>query len=108
MNVSQANPFTAMDLSATNTTLPSLASSTAVDGLECTDGDLLRAVPMARRKHSKSSEFVGSRKKGRKKRACISFPFVPLRANGPQEMYAYEFMVDVDPPPLLEHGSLIR
>ena len=74
MDVFRADPFTAMDLSATNTTLPSLGSSTAVDGLESTDGDSLRDVPMAKRKHSKSSEVVGPGKKGRKKRAHIPSP----------------------------------
>jgi hypothetical protein len=99
MDVFRADPFTAMDLSATNTTLPSLDSSTAVDGLECTDGDPLRVAPMAKRKHSESPELVGPRRKGRKKRARIQSPsFVPFPATGPQEMYAYEFMVDVDPP----------
>ena len=94
MDVFRANPFTAMDLPrATNTTLP------AVDSIECTDGDSLRAVPMAKRKLSKSPESVEPRRKGRTKRARIQSPsFVPFPATGPQEMYAYEFMVDIDPP----------
>ena len=45
IDVFRADPFTAMDLSPTNTTLPSLDSSTAVDGLEYTDGDSLHVVP---------------------------------------------------------------
>jgi hypothetical protein len=93
MDVFRANPFTAMDLShATNTALD---SSTAVDS---TNGDSLRAVPMAKRKLSKSPESVEPKRKGRTKRARIQSHFVPFPATGPQEMYAYEFMVDVDPP----------
>ena len=98
MDVFRANPFTAMDLScATNTILPSLDSSTAADSIEC--GDSLRAVPTAKRKLSKSPESVEPRRKGRTKRARIQSPLaVPFPATGPQEMYAYEFRVDVDPP----------
>ena len=94
MDVFRANPFTAMDLSrANNTTLP------PVDSIQCTGGDSLRAIPMAKRKLSKSPESVEPRRKGRTKRARIQSPsFVPFPATGPQEMYAYEFMVDVDPP----------
>ena len=81
MDVFGADSFTAMDLSANNTTLPSLGSSTAADGLECTDGDLLRAVPMAKRKHSKSPEFVEPRRRAAKSvRAfrLLSSHFAPL------------------------------
>lgn len=97
MDVFRADPFTAMDLShATNTALD---SSTAVDSSGCTNGNSHRAVPMAKRKLSKSSESVEPKRKGRTKRARIqSPPFVPFPATGPQEMYAYEFMVDIDPP----------
>jgi len=100
MDVFRANPFTAMDLSrATNTTLPSLNSSTAADSIQYTNGDSLRAVPTAKRKLSKSPESVEPRRKGRTKRARIqSLPVIPFPATGPQEMYAYEFRVDVDPP----------
>jgi hypothetical protein len=78
MDVFRADPFTAMGLSATNTTLPSLGSSTVVDGLECTDGDSLRAVPMAKRKHSKSLKLVGPRKKGVHAFRLLSPYFAPL------------------------------
>ena len=97
MDVFRANPFTAMDLShATNTALD---GSTAVDSVGCTNGDSLRAVSMAKRKLSRSPESVEPKRKGRTKRARIQSPsFVPFPATGPQEMYAYEFMVDVDSP----------
>ncbi|KAI9465343.1 hypothetical protein BJY52DRAFT_681773 [Lactarius psammicola] len=100
MDVFRANPFTAMDLSrATNTTLPSLDSSTTADSIHCTNGDSLLSVPTAKRKLSKSPDSVEPRRKGRQKRARIqSLPVVPFPATGPQEMYAYEFRVDVDPP----------
>lgn len=97
MDVFRADPFTAMNLShATNTALD---NSTAVDSIGCTNGDSLRALPMAKRKLSKSPKSVEPKRKGRTKRARIQSPsFVPFPATGPQEMYAYEFMVDVDPP----------
>ncbi|KAF8270424.1 hypothetical protein EI94DRAFT_1798093 [Lactarius quietus] len=97
MDVFRANPFTSMDWSrATNTTPPSLDSSTTVNSI---DGDSLRAAPMAKRKLSKSPESAEPRRKGRTKRARIqTHSFVPFPATGPQEMYAYEFMVDIDPP----------
>ena len=98
MDVFRANPFAAMALArAPDTTLPSLRSSTAADGIDC--GDSLRAVPMAKRKLSKSPESVEPRRKGRTKRVRTQSPLVvPFPATGPQEMYADEFMVDVDPP----------
>ncbi|KAI9441722.1 hypothetical protein H4582DRAFT_1406642 [Lactarius indigo] len=101
MDVFRANPFAAMDLSrATNTTPPSLDSSIAADSIQCTNGSLLRAAPAAKRKLSKSpGEAAQPRRKGRTKRARIhSLPVIPFPATGPEEMYAYEFRVDVDPP----------
>ena len=38
MDIFRADPFTTMDLLTSDTTLSSLGSSTAVDGLECTEG----------------------------------------------------------------------
>ena len=97
MDVFRANPFTATDLShATNTALD---GSSAVDSVGCTNGNSLRAVSMGKRKLSKSPESVEPKRRGRTKRARIQSPsFVPFPATGPQEMYAYEFMVNVDPP----------
>ncbi|KAH9036209.1 hypothetical protein EDB85DRAFT_2143338 [Lactarius pseudohatsudake] len=101
MDVFRANPFTAMDLSrATNTTSPSLDSSIAADSIQCTKGGLLRAAPTTKRKLSKSpGEAAQPRRKGRTKRARVhSLPVIPFPATGPEEMYAYEFRVDVNPP----------
>ncbi|KAH9174864.1 hypothetical protein EDB89DRAFT_1904101 [Lactarius sanguifluus] len=98
MDVFRANPFAAMDLlRGTNTTLD---SSIAADSIQCTNGGLLRAAPTTKRKLSKSpGEAAQPRRKGRTKRARVhSFPVIPFPATGPEEMYAYEFRVDVDPP----------
>ncbi|KAH8994526.1 hypothetical protein EDB92DRAFT_1815046 [Lactarius akahatsu] len=90
MDVFRANPFTAMDL----------VTSIAADSIQCTKGGFLRAAPTTKRKLSKSpGEAAQPRRKGRTKRARVhSLPVIPFPATGPEEMYAYEFRVDVDPP----------
>lgn len=97
IDVFRANPFTSMDLSRhANTILPSFDTSTAADTIERTNGVSLRAVSTAKRKVSNSPESAKPRKKGRSKRARIKSPLVlPFPATGAQEMYAYEFRVDL-------------
>ena len=102
MDVFRADPFTTMDLllltllsllSVVRLPLMALSAQTGINFVSC------RWRSANTLTHSNSPEFVGPRKRGRKKRARIpSTSFVPFRATGPQEMYAYEFLVDVDPP----------
>ena len=92
MDVFRANPFAAMNLSRTNSTTPSsLDNSTDADSLlEFSDN----ARPVAKRTHSPVA--VEQKKKCRTKRARIqSPPVVPFPATGPQEMFAYEFRLDI-------------
>ncbi|KAH9067549.1 hypothetical protein EDB87DRAFT_1573164 [Lactarius vividus] len=98
MDVFRANPFTAMDLSRATT--PPLDRSIAADSTQCTNAGLLRAAPTTKRKRFKSpGEAAQPRRKSRKKRPRVhSVPVIPFPATGPEEMYAYEFRVDIDPP----------
>jgi hypothetical protein len=85
MDVFRANPFAAMNPS--HTTPPSLENST-----DANSPDYLDSVrPTTKRPHSPEQK-----KKYRTKRARIqSPPAVPFPATGPQEMFAYEFRLDI-------------
>jgi hypothetical protein len=91
MDVFRANPFAPISQSrTTSTTPPSLENSTDADSLDYSDN----AKPAAKRPHSP----VGAeqKKKYRTKRARIqSPPVLPFPATGPQEMFAYEFRLDI-------------
>jgi hypothetical protein len=81
MDVFRANPFAPMNPS--HTTSPSLDTN-SLDYLDSVE-------PTKKRPHS-----PGQKKKYRTKRARIqSPPVVPFPATGPQEMFAYEFTLDI-------------
>ncbi|KAI0302426.1 hypothetical protein B0F90DRAFT_216601 [Multifurca ochricompacta] len=95
MDVFRANPFATIDLSrTTHTPLPSLDSSADADGAKHKIGDSPRAGAAAKR--MLSPKTVEPRRKSRAKRARIqSPPVVPFPATGPQQMFAYEFRLDI-------------
>jgi hypothetical protein len=88
MDVFRANPFATMNPShTTSTTPPSLENSTDANSFDYSD----HVKPTAKRPHSPEQK-----KKCRTKRARIqSPPVVPFPATGPQEMFAYEFRLDI-------------
>ena len=95
IDVFRANPFTAMDQSRiTDTTPPSLDNSTNPGSAECKVGDPRHSRSAA--KHILSPDAVEQKRKARTKRARIqSSPVVPFPATGPQEMFAYEFRLEI-------------
>jgi hypothetical protein len=95
IDVFRANPFAAMDLPRiTSTFPPSLGDSINPDSAECKIGGSRRARSAA--KHILSPSTVEQKRKARAKRARIqSSPVVPFPATGPQEMFAYEFRLDI-------------
>jgi hypothetical protein len=95
MDVFRANPFTAMDLSCTTSTAPpSLDNSTNPNSIQCKIGVLHR--PRSATKHILSPDPVEQKRKTRTKRARIQPPSaVPFPSTGPQEMFAYEFRLEI-------------
>ena len=95
IDVFRANPFTAMDQPhITNTTPPSLDNSTHPDNAECKVADLRHSRSAG--KHMLSPDAIEQKRKARTKRARIqSSSVVPFPATGPQEMFAYEFRLDI-------------
>ena len=95
IDVFRANPFTAMDQPhITGTTPPSLDNSTHPDNAECKVADLRHSRPAG--KHMLSPDAIEQKRKARTKRARIqSSSVVPFPATGPQEMFAYEFRLDI-------------
>jgi hypothetical protein len=95
IDVFRANPFTAMDQSSIpDTTPPSLDNSINPGSAECKVGDSRHSRSAA--KHILSPDAVEQKRKSRTKRARIqSSPVVPFPSTGPQEMFAYEFRLDI-------------
>ena len=95
MDVFRANPFTAMDLPCTTSSaLPSLDNSTNPSSVQCKIGVLHR--PRSTTKHILSPDPVEQKRKSRTKRARIQQPsVVPFPSTGPQEMFAYEFKLEI-------------
>ena len=90
IDVFRANPFTAMDLPHITGTTP-LDNSTNPNNAECKVGGAISAA-----KHVLSPDATEQKRKTRAKRARIqSSPVVPFPATGPQEMFAYEFRLDI-------------
>ena len=94
MDVFRADPFAAMDLPPTSTVHPSLDNPTNPNGTYCKLGDLHHTRPAT--KHVLSPDAVEQKRKTRRKRARIQSPHVvPFPSTGPQEMFAYEFRLEV-------------
>jgi hypothetical protein len=95
MDVFRANPFTAIDLPCTTSSaLPSLDSSTNLNSIQCKIEVLHR--PRSTTKHVLSPDPVEQKRKTRTKRARIQPPsVVPFPSTGPQEMFAYEFKLEI-------------
>ena len=91
MDVFRADPFAAMDLPPTSTIHPSLDNPTNLYSSHCKIGLHHTAT-----KHVLSPDAVEQKKKTRRKRARIqSPPVVPFPSTGPQEMFAYEFRLEI-------------
>jgi len=91
MDVFRADPFAAMDLPPTSTIHPSLDNPTNLNSSHCKIGLHHTAT-----KHVLSPDAVEPKKKTRRKRARIqSPPVVPFPSTGPQEMFAYEFRLEI-------------
>ncbi|KAH9956272.1 hypothetical protein BC827DRAFT_805904 [Russula dissimulans] len=92
LDVFRANPFTPSDLPRTiSTPPPSLDNSTNPQSAEYKIEGLRSAA-----KRALSPDAIEQKKKSRTKRARIqSPPVVPFPATGPQEMFAYEFRLDI-------------
>lgn len=93
MDVFRADPFAAMDLPPPSTIHPSLddptdnSSHCKIEGLHNT---------RSATKHVLSPDAVEQKKKTRRKRARIQSPHVvPFPSTGPQEMFAYEFRLEI-------------
>lgn len=94
MDVFRAYPFAAMDLPPTSTVHPSLDNPTNPNSSHCKIGDLHHTRSAT--KHVLSPDAVEQKKKTRRKRARIqSPPVVPFPSTGPQEMFAYEFRLEI-------------
>jgi hypothetical protein len=95
MDVFRANPFSAVDPPrTTSTTSPSLDNSTDPNGSQCKVEGLHRARSAT--KHMLSPDAIEQKRKTRPKRARIQPPsVVPFPSTGPQEMFAYEFRLEI-------------
>ena len=94
MDVFRADPFAAMDLPSTNTIHHSLDNPTNPGSSHCKIGSLHHTRSAT--KHVLSPDAVEQKRKARRKRARIqSPPVVPFLSTGPQEMYAYEFRLEI-------------
>lgn len=91
MDVFRADPFAAIDLPPTST---SLGNPTNPNSGHCNIGGLHHTRSST--KHVLSPDAVEQKKKTRRKRARIhSPPVVPFPSTGPQEMFAYEFRLEI-------------
>jgi len=94
MDVFRANPFAAIDLPPTSTVCPSLDNPTNPNGNHCKIGGLHHT--RSAMKHVLSPDVVEQKKKTRRKRPRIQSPSViPFPSTGPQEMFAYEFRLEM-------------
>lgn len=95
IDVFHANPFTAMDQPRiTGTTPPPLDNANNPYSAECKVRDPRHSRSAA--KHILSPDAVEQKRKARTKRARIQpSSAVPFPATGPQEMFAYEFRLDI-------------
>ena len=95
IDVFHANPFTLMDQPRiAGTTSPPLDNATDPYSAECKARDPRQSRSAA--KHILSPDAVEQKRKARTKRARIqSSSAVPFPATGPQEMFAYEFRLDI-------------
>ena len=94
MDVFRADPFATMDLPPTSTTHPSLDNPTNPNSIRYKIGDLHHTRTAT--KHVHSPDAVEKKRKTRRKRARIySPPVLPFPSTGPQEMFAYEFRLEI-------------
>ena len=94
MDVFRADPFAAMDLPPTSAIHPSLDNPTNPISTHRKIGDLhhIRSAT----KHVLSPDAVEQKRKIRRKRARNQTPHVvPFPSTGPQEMFAYEFRLEI-------------
>jgi hypothetical protein len=94
MDVFRADPFTAIDLPPTSMIHPSLDNPTDPNSSHYKIGGLHHTRSAT--KHVLSPDAVEQNRKTRRKRARIQSPLVvPFPSTGPQEMFAYEFMLEI-------------
>ena len=95
MDVFRANPFAAVDPPRTTSTTPTfLDNSTDPNSSQCKVEGLHRARSTT--KHILSPDAVEQKRKTRTKRPRIQPPtVVPFPSTGPQEMFAYEFRLEI-------------
>ena len=94
MDVFRADPFAATDLPSTNTIHPSLDNSTDLNSSHCKIEGLHHTRSAT--KHVLSPDAVEQKRKTRRKRARNQSPhIVPFPSTGPQEMFAYEFRLEI-------------
>ena len=94
MDVFRAEPFAPMDLPPISTTRPSLDNPTNPSSSHCKIGVLHHTRSAT--KHVLTPDEVEQKKKSRRKRARNqSPPVVPFPSTGPQEMFAYEFRLEI-------------
>jgi len=94
MDVFRADPFAAMDLPSTSMIHPSLDNPTDPDSGHCKIGGLYHSRSAT--KHVLSPDAIEQKRKPRRKRTRIqSPPVVPFPSTGPQEMFAYEFRLEI-------------
>ena len=94
MDVFRADPFTAIDLPPTSANHPSLDNPTNPNSSHYKIGGLHHTRSAT--KHVLSPDAVEQKRKTRRKRARIQSPLViPFPSTGPQEMFAYEFMLEI-------------